>query len=399
MRIVLISDQYPPMVGGAPVVTQRLASDLAMRGHQVWVVAPSEGLHDTCYREGDVIIVRWASLPWPPYKGLRLALAPALGLYRLFKQITPTVVHVHSPIVLGVLAPLVARALHIPVVATNHYMPINLSHSFEDIGILDRGFSRLVYGYMRQVYNACDYVTVPTTTALNLLLKHGLRTPGEVVSNGVDLGRFHPGRRDERLREALGLPSDRPLALTVSRLMREKRVHVLLEALARVRAPVHLAIAGSGPDARALQALACQLGVGQQVTFLGFVPDDQLACLYRLADMFVIASVAELQSLATMEAMASGLPTIAADAGALPELVADGENGYLFTADESDQLALVMEQLLRQPERWRDMGRASVRMVARHDSRDVTEQWESIYRRVGVSAIARRSAGALAPDD
>jgi len=399
MRIVLITDQYHPMVGGVPVVTHRLAADLVARGHQVWVVAPGDGLHDAYYSEGGVTVVRWASLAWPAYEGQRLALAPAVRLFRLLKQIKPSVAHIHSPGALGVVAPLVARTLHIPVVATNHFMPMNMSRSFAGAGVLGRGFSWLIYVYLRGVYSVCDYVTFPTATSLKLVLKHGLDTPGEVVSNGVDLDRFHPGPRDERLRETFGLPSDRPLALTVSRLMREKRVHVLLEALARVRAPVHLVVAGSGPDARALQALARQLGVSQRVTFLGFVPDDQLALLYRLADMFVIASVAELQSLATMEAMACGLPTIAADAGALPELVADGENGYLFAADESDQLALVMEALLRQPERWRDMGRASVRMVARHDSRAVAEHWETIYRRVGMSAVARRPAGALAPDD
>ena len=389
VRIVLVTDQFLPMVGGVATVTHQLATHLAARGHQVWVVAPSEDWRSTQSNEESVSIYRFPSLEWPAYEGQRVALLPAIGIWRLFKGIAPDIIHIHSPQVLGILAREIGRALHIPIVATNHFMPINLSRSLADNGLMSRSFSRWVYRYLAGFYRRCDYVTAPTITALALLRERGMRTPGEAVSNGVDLARFAPGPRDEAVRQALGLPKNRPLALILTRLMREKRVHVLLEAVAQTREPFHLVIAGSGPEAGALQAQAQQLGISQQVSFLGFVADGSLVSLYRLADLFVMPSVAELQSLATLQAMACGLPVIAAEAGALPELVQPGQNGYLFPPDQSDQLALCLDTLLKQPQKRHAMGRQSLRMAAQHNNQRVIEQWETIYQNLMQSINAR----------
>jgi glycosyltransferase involved in cell wall biosynthesis len=379
MHIVIVTDQYLPMVGGVAVTTQRLSTHLAARGHRVWVVAPSESWRNQQHLEAQVTIYRFSSFEWPAYEGQRIALLPFIGLIRLFKSIKPDVIHIHSPLVLGTLAQRVAHRLHIPVIATNHFMPINLSRSLTGDGLLGRGFTRCVYRCLIALYQQCEYVTAPTSTAFKLLVEHGLRTAGEPVSNGIDLNLFCPGPRDETLRQALHLPTDRPLALTLTRLMSEKRVHVLLEAMTQVQGPIHLAIAGTGPDAKPLQALASRLGLSQQVTFLGFVPHEQLVPLYRLADFFVMPSVAELQSLATLEAMACGLPVVAADAGALPELVQPGVNGYLFEPDKSNQLARTLTHLLREPQRWQAMGQQSVRIASQHDCNRVIDQWEAIY--------------------
>ena len=238
----------------------------------------------------------------------------------------------------------------------------------------------MVYHYLVGFYRRCDYVTAPTITAFKLLVEHGLKTPGEAISNGIDLTHFRPGPRNESLRQALKLPTDRPLALTLTRLMSEKRIHILLQALTQVQEPVHLAIAGTGPDAKTLQMLASQLNLNQKVTFLGFVSDEQLVPLYQLADFFVMPSVAELQSLATLEAMACGLPVIAADAGALPELIHPGQNRYLFEPDKSDQLALYLDKLLQQPQEWQAMGQQSLSIAVQHDATHVVERWEAIYQ-------------------
>lgn len=392
MQIAIVTDQFTPMVGGVATVTHQLATQLAAQGHRVSIIAPSEGWHNEQSYEERVHIYRFSSFEWPAYEGQRIALLPLIGLLRLFKRIKPDVIHVHSPLVLGTLARMAAHMLHIPVIATNHFMPINLSRSLSGNGLIGRSFVRFVYKYLVGFYQRCDYVTAPTETAFKLLVAHGLRTPGEAISNGIDLARFCPGPRDAELRQALGLPRDRPLALTLTRLMSEKRVHILLEALTQVQEPVHLALAGTGPDEKALQTLAHHLGISQRVTFLGFVPDDQLVALYRLADFFVMPSVAELQSLATLEAMACGLPVIAADAGALPELVHPGQNGSLFEPDKSDQLALCLDQFLRQPHQWQAMGQESLSIATLHESSHVLKRWETIYRKFQQQAPIKKKS-------
>ena len=254
------------------------------------------------------------------------------------------------------------------------------------------------YGFVTGFANRCDLVTAPTATALRLLREHGLRVPSQAVSNGVDLARFSPGARDEGLRSRYALPGDRPVIVSVGRLSPEKRADVLIAALARLgasasasdagsqggNAPV-LALAGTGPEDARLRSLARHYGVADRVRFLGFVPDDDLPGLYRLADVFAIASQAELQSLATMAAMASGLPVVAVDAGALAELVHAGENGFLARPGRAGHVADCLGLLCRDPELRARMGKASARIIADHDRHLLLARWESIYR-----GLARR---------
>jgi phosphatidylinositol alpha 1,6-mannosyltransferase len=225
-------------------------------------------------------------------------------------------------------------------------------------------------------------VTAPTATALNLLYEHGLHAPAQAISNGIDLKRFCPGERDEEVRQRLKLPADRPIVLYVNRLHAEKRANVLLDGVAKMKGIGHVAIAGTGPAEAELHAQAEQLQLGDRVTFLGYVRDADLVPLYRLADIFVIPSEGELQSLVTMEAMACGLPVIAANAYALPELVHHGENGFLFQPGNSDELASQIDILLGDAPLRAYMGARSLQIIAKHDRVHVLDLWEALYHRL-----------------
>ena len=160
---------------------------------------------------------------------------------------------------------------------------------------------------------------------------------------------------------------------------------MLIAAAARLpraadeRGPV-LVLAGTGPDEGRLRSLARHYGAADRVLFPGFVADDDLPGLYRLADVFAIASQAELQSLVTMAAMASGLPVVAVDAGALPELVHAGENGFLARPGNAREVADGLGLLCRDAGLRARMSRASARIIAGHDGHRVLTRWESIYR-------------------
>ncbi len=355
MRIMIVTDQYPPMVGGVPTVTQKLAVDFANRGDQVWVVAPSSGQRDVHRLEQKVHVYRFASFEWPTYEDLRIPFLPILPFRRLLKRIDPDIIHIHSPIVLGNIAQIVAGSLRKPVIVTNHYLPF---------------------------CNRCEYVTAPTMTALNLLYEHGLRAPAQAISNGVDLKKFSPGEHDKRLRQYFNLPQDRPLILSVNRLSQEKRIDVLIDAVAKMTRDAHIAIASTGPAEVALRARVEELNLTDTVSFLGFIHDKDLAPLYRLADVFAIPSEAELQSLATMEAMACGLPVVAADAYALPELVHHEINGYLFQRGNSEEMAHYLDLVVRDKGLRKQMGTKSLEIIAKHDRTQVLDQWEVLYRRL-----------------
>jgi glycosyltransferase involved in cell wall biosynthesis len=149
-----------------------------------------------------------------------------------------------------------------------------------------------------------------------------------------------------------------------------------------MKSNAHIAIASTGPYEAELHAHVDSLNIRDRVTFLGYIPDNDLAPLYRLADVFAIPSEADLQSLTTMEAMACGLPVIAADAYALPELVHHESNGFLFQPGDSSEMAHYIDILLENEAlRWQ-MGAASLEIIARHDSLRILLQWEELYRRL-----------------
>ncbi len=382
MRIMIVTDQYPPMVGGVPTVTHGLAVDFANRGHRVWVVAPSFGARDVQRVEQKVHVYRFSSFEWPTYEGLRIPFLPFVPIRNLLKKTDPDIIHIHSPVVLGNIAQILAGGLRKPVIATNHYLPINLSRSLTSDPLLGKPFSNITFSYLVHFCNRCEYVTAPTATALNLLYEHGLRAPAQAISNGIDLKRFCPGERDEEVRQRLKLPADRPIVLYVNRLHAEKRANVLLDAVAKLKGIGHVAIAGTGPAEAELHAQAEQLQLGDRVTFLGYVCDADLVPLYRLADIFVIPSEGELQSLVTMEAMACGLPVIAANAYALPELVHHEENGFLFQPGNSDELASQIDILLGDVPLRAHMGARSLQIIAKHDRLHVLDLWEALYQRL-----------------
>ncbi len=376
MRILLVTDQYFPMVGGVPSATRALASGLAQRGHAVTVLAPSPGPRSAAGLDGQARVCYLGSRSWPWYPDMRVARLPVRSVRHLVSASAPDVVHIHAPLMLGVLARRQARRCGFPVVYTNHYLPSNVSTSpHGGPRLLDSAFYAWIVGFA----NRCSLATAPSATGLALLRDRGLAVASRVVSNGVDTRRYAPGPADQQLRQRYGVPAGWPAVLTVGRLSGEKCIEVLLGAAARLRRPARLLIAGTGPLDGRLRARAAALGLTGRVSFLGHVPDADLPGLYRLADVFAIASVAELQSLATMEAMASGLPVVAADALALAELVEHEGNGFLFERGDQAGMARYLDALLARPGLRRTMGRASLAIIRGHDRDLALAEWESVY--------------------
>jgi glycosyltransferase involved in cell wall biosynthesis len=390
----MVSDQYAPMVGGVPSVVRSLATSLARRGHTVWVLAPSahardERTRDERTREEGVRVRRVASCAWPFYAGQRVALPPLAAALRFCAEAQPDVLHVHSPLGLGLVARRAGRCLGLPVIATHHYLPTNINWS---LGARTTVAER-VYAYLVWFYNGCTLVSAPTRTALHPLRTRGLLVPARAVSNGVDLHAHFPGPPDPTVRRQLGLSADRPLVLHVNRLSPEKRIDVLLEAAARMQSDAQIALVGAGPAEADLRAQAERLLLSERVRFLGYVGEGDLLHLRRAAQVCVVPSEAELQSLSTMEAMACGLPVVAADAWALPELVAHGSNGFLFEPGDSVALATCLDHLLSDASLRARMGARSLSVIAAHNRDRVLDQWELLYERAVSFAGCRIAHG------
>ncbi|MFD6098668.1 glycosyltransferase [Nocardiopsis flavescens] len=387
LRVLIASDTYPPDVNGAGYFTRRLAEGLADRGHRVHVVCPSEEGEPYVRRRGLVMEHRLRSATIPVQKtDMRAAVPLGMGghIARLVQRLDPDVVHAQSHFPLSRAAMRRGRAAGIPVVLTNHFMPDNLYAHARIPAALRAAAGGLAWRDMVRVAGAADHVTTPTPRAAELLREKGFGGEVEPISCGIDLGRFHP-RPAERsaLREEFGLP-DRETVVFVGRLDEEKRIADTVRALARVsrERDVQLAVAGQGGCEAGLRALAAELGVADRVFLLGFVPDARLPLVYAAADVFAIAGVAELQSIATLEAMSTGLPVVVADAMALPHLVEEGRNGFLFPPGDAAALADRLLAVLGSGRARGAMGEASRELAARHDHHRSLDRFEEVYRRL-----------------
>jgi 1,2-diacylglycerol 3-alpha-glucosyltransferase len=382
MRILLATDTYYPDVNGAAYFTYRLATTLSHRGHNVFVMCPSRSFRNTVSNDNEVTVYGIRSIPIPIYRNFRISpLFIPRSVRKAVKEISPDIVHIQNHFLIGKEVVSAAKKLGIPTIGTNHFMPENLVHYLHLPGISERWVQKLAWRQFVRVFEQLDSVTTPTKTAAALLEKAALNKDVMPVSCGIDLERFKPTNDGAYLKRRFAIPTNKPVLLYVGRLDKEKKIDVVLRALPDISrvTGVHLVLAGLGKEKQNLEALTEKLGIQKAVTFTGFVPDEDLQNIYRVADLFVTAGIAELQSIVTMEAMASGLPVVAVNAMALPELVHNGENGYLFSDGDSEMLAeRVIAILANQALRAR-MSERSLEIIKDHDINKTIEKYEAIY--------------------
>lgn len=379
-RVLISTDTYPPDVNGAAVFTHRLATGLAERGNEVHVVCQSENGPAKADVVDGVVVHRLRSAPLLVHPTMRVTVPSRLD--RLIDVIRPDVLHTQGHFVVGRAAVAAARRRRVPVVATNHFMPDNLFQFAHIPARLRAGAGRLAWRDFSRIFGRADLITTPTPLAARLLAEQGFDRHVEAVSCGIDLTRFHPHAEPKAwTRNAVGLP-DRPTVLFVGRLDEEKRLDELVRALPYVlnETDAQVAFVGKGNQREHLERLAARIGVGERVSFLGYVPDEAMPQAFAAADVFAMPGVAELQSIATLEAMATGLPVVAANAMALPHLVHD--NGYLYEPGDVISMARSLTALLTDGSLRERMGRASRELALTHDHQASLARFEQIYDEV-----------------
>lgn len=380
LRILIGADTFLPHVNGAARFAERLAAGLVARGHDVHVAAPSVGHGNAGTAietiEGQPMMLhRLPAFRFLPHDWITYVLPWRAKHYAriLLDEIKPDVVHIQSHIIIGRGLAREARKRGIPVVATNHVMAENILDFTTLPDWLDRIFVKLAWADAERTFTLARAVTTPTRKAADFL-ESTIDIDGVIpISCGIDRSNYRPDLT----------PRDANRILFVGRLTTEKHIDVVLRALSQLDPALDVTfdIVGGGDQRAKLETLAQQLGVAGRVTFHGHASDDDLRDLYSRASVFAIASIAELQSIATMEAMASGLPIVAANAVALPHLVHDGENGYLFEPGDADELAARLTDVLTaSADDRRRMQQASLDAVAVHDITRTLDTFEALYR-------------------
>jgi 1,2-diacylglycerol 3-alpha-glucosyltransferase len=394
MRILIAGTTYYPAVNGQAIFTINLAEGLARHGHEVVMITHS--MREKPYkiiRNGVKIFgVRSISLTrWNP--GAYLSLFPGEPVRQVFRSFKPDVVHIqdHYPISWSIAN--LGRRYGVPVAGTNHFMPENLAPYLHGVSWFKPGFNWALWKWMLGLYNHLGVATAPSRTAAEIMRKNGLRTPVFPISCGVDQQRFRPMPDIDRqvMRQRYNLKADRETLLFVGRVDGEKRIDLLLQALHMIdHDNIQLAIAGRGAAENALKKLAQDLDLGDRVRFTGYIPDVDLPGLLNSIDVFAMPSEAELLSIASLEALSCGRPILAANAQALPELVDQGFNGYLFNPGDVRDAARVIRLIVSEKDRWPEMQAASLDKVRTHSLDYTLRRYEQVYELM--------LSGALLPD-
>lgn len=375
-RIVVGADTFVPDVNGAARFSYRLATGLAARGHEVHVLAPSpDGAAGVSMMDGVFVHrVRARRTPFHPTFRFCPPWQANAAADDLIAELAPDVVHIQSHMLIGRALSVAANRHRVPLVATNHFMPENLFGYLRLPRALHDAARSAAWRDAAKVFHRAVAVTAPTQRAVELLQENGIEH-AEAVSCGIDLDRFAARRAPD---------AEVPTVLFVGRLDAEKRVDELIRALALLPAalPLNVELVGTGSRRDEWQRLAADLGVGDRVRFSGFVPDEELPAAYERADIFCIPGIAELQSLVTMEAMAAGRPVVAADAMALPHLVHNGDNGWLYQPGDVAGLASRLGMLAADPQLRVRMGAAGRRRVEQHAVPATLRRYEEIYAQV-----------------
>ncbi|MGX1161720.1 glycosyltransferase involved in cell wall biosynthesis [Arthrobacter sp. SLBN-100] len=380
LTILIAADTYPPHINGAAQFGYRLAKGMTGRGHNVHVLAcrADNGKSFTEFRsEATVHRLRSHGVPTHEYFRICLPWEIKKEISLLFDRVQPDVVHIQSHYMIGehVLYEAVRRGIRI--VATNHFMPENLNPFLPFPQWFKNIIGRISWKDMGKVMGQADVVTTPTPLAAKAMHQHAFLRKVLPLSNGIDSAAYEPQPGEDIE------PHPHPTVLFVGRLAEEKHVDVLIEAVSKTppEMKVQLEIVGGGEVRSNLENLVQRLGLGDRVKFLGLASDEELRKAYIRADLFCMPGTAELQSLVTLEAMSASTPVVLADAMALPHLVRDGENGYLFTPGDSDDLAKKITLILELPADQRAaMGQASRQMVEPHSIQGTLQTFEDLYR-------------------
>jgi 1,2-diacylglycerol 3-alpha-glucosyltransferase len=385
MRIAIAGQTYFPAANGQAMFTTRLAEGLARADHQVLVIIPSERFSSYGLMRNGVRIEALTAVSFgAAYPDVYFTGFPYLAVRKLIHSFRPDVVHIqdHYPLSRVVLD--TARRRRLPVVGTNHFLPQNVIHYVNKFDFTRPGMERLLWWTMLEPYNRLDAITTPTQTAADILQQQGIRPPVTPISCGVDLSHFRrlAGVDGRGVRTKYGLATDKRLIIYVGRIDKEKRLDVLLRAFASLPdGNWQLALVGSGRNEAPYRQLAESLGLltSNRAVFTGRVPGEDLPILLNSAELFVMPSEAELQSIATLEAMACGRPVVAAKARALPELVEEGVNGLLFEPGNVDAAARAMHRLLASAQMRAEMGLASQARARKHGLGQTLLQYQEIY--------------------
>lgn len=387
MRIAFFGDNaYPEMSG---IVDSMLITGRALekKGHKVIFVGPRYASRNyvavkrtapeshTAEKIGGMPIVRLPSLPLPnsPTGQSRLAI-PYFGrpaLMRALQEFAPDIIHTHSPYGVGLEAIAAAKKLNVPLVGTNH-TPIE---EYFPVG------KQLIRRYDAWYYNHCVFMSTPYAELIAHMQGVGFRGVAREIPNPIELSLFSPADETQKAAAKAALDLNGPTVLYVGNFFAGKRINLVIDAIAQLRKDlpnISLMLVGRGAEEARLRSQVARLGLEKNILFAGYIPMTELSRYYQAADVFAIMSEVDTQSLALMQAFASGIPAVGGRARGLPDFLPQ-TCGFLVPPGSVQELTEKLKLLLADTALCERMGRAGLAFTEQFAPTTIAARWEKQY--------------------
>ncbi|TDI75881.1 MAG: glycosyltransferase family 1 protein [Bacteroidetes bacterium] len=376
-RIALFTGSYNHIADGVSLTLNRLVDHLEKNGAEVLVLAPTSEDPPIEHKGTLAAVPSFAAPGRPEY---RVAVGFPSHLKRRLREFRPNLFHIATPDILGFKALKLAHSWGIPVVASFH-THFGSYLKYYNLGVIED----LLWKYGRWFYQKCEHIYVPSQSMVDVLRMRGIEKGVKLWPRGVDMKVFNPGKRSIEWRRQFGIADHEVLISFVSRLVWEKGLDVfadVIETLSREGVPHRSIIVGDGPASELLEKRL------PGTIFAGYRRGEDLSAAYASSDIFLFPSETETFGNVTLEAMASGVPTVCADALGSRSLVNSGITGYLAPPADSVSFTNHVRDLVRNGDLRRELGQNAYQHAQNYS-------WEAILTRINGYYDEMLSAKAL----
>src|SRR3989338_8190414 len=313
--------------------------------------------------------------------GVAVSALPTIKeLKKVFKKENIDIAHMFLPMSGAIVAIKAAQSLNIKTVAHSHSQPENLFMSMP--GLIRPALGHIWNKYLAWFYSKADSLIYPSEMARSLLNKLGrVNQPSSIISNGVNIEKFRILPVGD-FHERFNIPNDKIKLLFVGRLFPEKSIYTLIKAIPHIIKEyknIPLMIVGAGYLRPQLEKFVCNLKVDQYVTFLGLISEEDIILAYNASDIFVLPSIAELEGMAVLEAMACGKPIIIANSKESASRYFVDNNGFLFEPQNAVDLAEKILTIISNKELREKMGQRSLEISKDYDIGKSVLKLEQLY--------------------
>ncbi len=386
MKIIMLSWEYPPkIVGGISRVVYELSQKLGDCGHQVHVITCSEENKNEI-RQDNKVLVHMVS----PYKletanfmdwVVNLNFAFIEYCVKLINKIGPIdIIHAHDWLV-AYASRVLKHSYRVPLICTIHATEHGRNKGIHNE--IQRSIHNMEWWLTYEAWK-----TICNSNYMKNEIMNIFQLPDDkinVISNGVASNEFKDIKKDQYFRRKFASDNEK-IILFVGRLVSEKGVHVLIDAIPKITShynDIKLVIVGKGPELNNLRNKTYEMGISEKVYFTGYINDYDLKLLYKCADIAVYPSIYEPFGIVALEAMAANVPVIVTDTGGLNEIVEHGIDGLKAYADNSNSLADCILELLYNPALCEGIKtKALLKVESEYNWNQISKKTYDVYKNV-----------------